>query len=52
MEKQISDFNKNCTHLLFSETNAKILNALEDLSIKIMIYEHRYRACSLVNFLL
>ncbi|CAA7046600.1 unnamed protein product [Microthlaspi erraticum] len=43
MEKKISDFNKNCTHLLFSETNAKILNALEDLSIKIMIYEHSIR---------
>ncbi|XP_024006795.1 protein RST1 isoform X2 [Eutrema salsugineum] len=43
MDKQISDLNKNCTHLLFSETNAKILNALEALSIKIMIYEHSVR---------
>lgn len=50
MEKKFSDFNKNCAYLLFSETNAKILNALEDLSIKIMIHEHRYRACNLQNF--
>ncbi|CAN8266162.1 unnamed protein product [Cochlearia groenlandica] len=43
LEKQISDFNKNCAYLLFSETNAKILNALEDLSIKIIIHEHSVR---------
>ncbi|KAL9292968.1 Protein RST1 [Arabidopsis thaliana] len=43
MENKFSDFNKNCTYLLFSETNAEILNALEDLSIKIMIHEHSVR---------
>ncbi|KAL1203391.1 Protein RST1 [Cardamine amara subsp. amara] len=43
MEKKFSDFNKNCAYLLFSETNVKILNALEDLSIKIIIHEHSIR---------
>ncbi|XP_010514478.1 PREDICTED: protein RST1-like isoform X3 [Camelina sativa] len=43
MEKKISDFNNNCAYMFFSEKNAKILNALEDLSIKIMIHEHSVR---------
>ncbi|KFK33679.1 hypothetical protein AALP_AA5G045700 [Arabis alpina] len=43
LEKLISDFNKNCAYLLFSETNAQILNALEGLLIKIMIHEHSIR---------
>ncbi|CAH8361043.1 unnamed protein product [Eruca vesicaria subsp. sativa] len=43
LEKQISDFNKKCAYLLFSETDTKILNAIEDLSVKIMIHEHSVR---------
>ncbi|KAH0923800.1 hypothetical protein HID58_023818 [Brassica napus] len=43
LEKQISDFNKKCAYLLFSETDAKILNAIEDLLVKIMIHEHSVR---------
>ncbi|KAG2261355.1 hypothetical protein Bca52824_068434 [Brassica carinata] len=43
LEKQISDFNKKCAYLLFSETDAKILNAIEDLSVKIIIHEHSVR---------
>ncbi|EOA23150.1 hypothetical protein CARUB_v10016560mg [Capsella rubella] len=43
MEKKISDFNNYCAYMLFSETNAEILNALEDLSIKIIIHEHSIR---------
>ncbi|KAL0658136.1 hypothetical protein Bca4012_078721 [Brassica carinata] len=43
LEKQISDFNKKCAYLLFSETDVRILNAIEDLSVKIMIHEHSVR---------
>lgn len=50
LEKEISDFNKKWAYLLFSETDAKVLNAIEDLSVKIMIHEHRYRTCNLLNF--
>ncbi|KAJ0254105.1 Protein RST1 [Hirschfeldia incana] len=43
LEKQISDFNKKCAYLLFSETDAKVMNAIGDLSVKIMIHEHSVR---------